>query len=156
MLLLAGCLMQHIFILSKQMAYDAKLMRVPEIRWLGVFPSEFERYCLPDRCLLRLTPEGNHLYILPHIFCFIAHAIHQIYLLHPGFHSDKKKAQAIMSRCYLHQEAPQWRLTITYIYITHFSPMISLVPDNTSHFEYVKTQLHKMLFHSPSNVLIKA
>lgn len=40
------------------MAYDAKLMRVPEIRWLGVFPSEYEKYHLPDQCLLELTPEG--------------------------------------------------------------------------------------------------
>ncbi|ONK67424.1 uncharacterized protein A4U43_C06F20110 [Asparagus officinalis] len=67
---------------SLQMAYDAKLMCVPDIRWLGVFPSEFEKYQVPDRCLLQLTPE------------------------------DKKKAQAMMLRCYLRQEAPQWRFEL--------------------------------------------
>lgn len=41
------------------MAFDAKLLRVPEIRWLGVFPSDAEKYHLPDRCLLPLTPKGQ-------------------------------------------------------------------------------------------------
>lgn len=41
------------------MAFDAKLLRVPEIRWLGVFPSDADKYHLPDRCLLPLTPEGQ-------------------------------------------------------------------------------------------------
>ncbi|KAH0458370.1 hypothetical protein IEQ34_013685 [Dendrobium chrysotoxum] len=67
---------------SMQLAYDAKLMRVPEIRWLGAFSSDFEKYKLPERCLLSLTTE------------------------------DKKKAEAMLSRCYLHQEAPQWRLEL--------------------------------------------
>ncbi|XP_072951074.1 meiotic recombination protein SPO11-1 isoform X1 [Typha angustifolia] len=67
---------------SMQMAYDAKLMRVPEIQWLGVFPSDFEEYHLPDRCRLHLTPE------------------------------DKRKVEAMLSRCYLHKEAPQWRLEL--------------------------------------------
>ncbi|KAJ4734170.1 Meiotic recombination protein SPO11-2 [Rhynchospora pubera] len=64
---------------STQMAYDAKLMRVPEMRWLGVLPSDFEEFNLPDRCLLNLTPE------------------------------DKRKVEAMLSRCYLHKKAPQWR-----------------------------------------------
>ncbi|KAK8963956.1 Meiotic recombination protein SPO11-1 [Platanthera guangdongensis] len=67
---------------SMQMAYDAKLMRVPEMRWLGVLPSDLEKYQVPERCLLSFTTE------------------------------DKKKAKAILSRCYLHQEAPQWRLEL--------------------------------------------
>lgn len=41
------------------MAYDAKLLHVPEIHWLGVFPSEIEKYCLPQHCLLPLTEEGK-------------------------------------------------------------------------------------------------
>lgn len=40
------------------MAYDAKLMHVPEIQWLGVFLSDLEEYQLPDRCFLCLTPAG--------------------------------------------------------------------------------------------------
>ncbi|XP_020583822.1 meiotic recombination protein SPO11-1 isoform X3 [Phalaenopsis equestris] len=67
---------------SMQMSYDAKLLRVSEIRWLGVFFSDLERYQLPERCLLTLTTE------------------------------DKKKVEAMLSRCYLHQEAPQWRLEL--------------------------------------------
>lgn len=45
------------------MAYDAKYLRVPEIRWLGVFPSDSEKYCLPERCLLPMTAEGKLLYV---------------------------------------------------------------------------------------------
>ncbi|THF99719.1 hypothetical protein TEA_001121 [Camellia sinensis var. sinensis] len=43
---------------SMQMAYDAQFLRVPEIRWLGVFPSDSEKYDLPQQCLLPLTAEG--------------------------------------------------------------------------------------------------
>ncbi|RZC50218.1 hypothetical protein C5167_018644 [Papaver somniferum] len=64
---------------SMQMAYDAKFLRLPDVRWLGAFPSDAENYQLPKRCLLPLTVE------------------------------DKKKAEAMLLRCYLHQEAPQWR-----------------------------------------------
>ncbi|XXG46515.1 hypothetical protein AAC387_Pa02g1338 [Persea americana] len=64
---------------SMNMAFDAKLLRVPEIRWLGVFPSDAKKYHLPDRCLLPLTPK------------------------------DKSKAETMLQRCYLHREAPQWR-----------------------------------------------
>ncbi|XP_078179890.1 spo11/DNA topoisomerase VI, subunit A protein isoform X3 [Carex rostrata] len=66
-------------IVITQMAYDAKLMRVPEMRWLGVLPSDFGEFNLPDRCLLNLTPE------------------------------DKRKAETMLSRCYLIKDAPQWR-----------------------------------------------
>jgi meiotic recombination protein SPO11 len=40
------------------MAYDAKILRVPEVQWLGAFPSDFEKYDLPQQCLLPLTAEG--------------------------------------------------------------------------------------------------
>lgn len=64
---------------SMQLAYDANLLRVPGIRWLGVFTSDFEEYCLPDYCLLDLSSE------------------------------DRKKLEGILTRCYLHREAPEWR-----------------------------------------------
>nr|CAD1823391.1 unnamed protein product [Ananas comosus var. bracteatus] len=64
---------------SMKMAYDAKLMHVPEIQWLGVFLSDLEEYQLPDRCFLCLTP------------------------------AEKRKVEAMLSRCYLTKEAPQWR-----------------------------------------------
>ncbi|KAG4213943.1 hypothetical protein ERO13_A01G090600v2 [Gossypium hirsutum] len=44
---------------SMQMAYDAKFLRVPQIQWLGAFPSDSENYDLPKRCLLPLTIEGD-------------------------------------------------------------------------------------------------
>ncbi|XP_066317927.1 meiotic recombination protein SPO11-1 isoform X3 [Miscanthus floridulus] len=66
-------------IVITQLAHDANLLRVPDIRWLGVFTSDFEEYCLPDCCLLHLLPE------------------------------DRRKAEGILARCYLHREAPEWR-----------------------------------------------
>ncbi|XP_078430074.1 spo11/DNA topoisomerase VI, subunit A protein isoform X2 [Wolffia australiana] len=44
---------------STQMAFDARLMCVPEVYWLGVLPSDQRRYSLPDRCLLPLSPEDE-------------------------------------------------------------------------------------------------
>ncbi|KAH7546920.1 hypothetical protein FEM48_Zijuj01G0251900 [Ziziphus jujuba var. spinosa] len=44
---------------SMQMAYDAKYLRVPEIQWLGAFPLDSEKYCLPKQCLLPLTSEDK-------------------------------------------------------------------------------------------------
>jgi meiotic recombination protein SPO11 len=64
---------------SLQLAYDANLLRVPDIRWLGVFTSDLEDFCFPDCCLLHLSPE------------------------------DRRKAEGILARCYLHKEAPEWR-----------------------------------------------
>ncbi|KAG0547563.1 hypothetical protein BDA96_01G091100 [Sorghum bicolor] len=66
-------------IVITQLAHDANLLRVPDIRWLGVFTSDFEEYCLPDCCLLHLSPE------------------------------DRRKAERILARCYLHREVPEWR-----------------------------------------------
>ncbi|XP_012461672.1 meiotic recombination protein SPO11-1 isoform X5 [Gossypium raimondii] len=44
---------------SMQMAYDAKFLRVPQIQWLGAFPSDSENYDLPKQCLLPLTIEAS-------------------------------------------------------------------------------------------------
>ncbi|KAJ7960923.1 meiotic recombination protein SPO11-1 [Quillaja saponaria] len=67
---------------SMKMAYDAKYMRVPEIRWLGAFPSDSENYSLPEQCLLPLTAE------------------------------DKRKIEAMLLRCYLQREVTPWRLEL--------------------------------------------
>ncbi|KAH6822754.1 Spo11/DNA topoisomerase VI [Perilla frutescens var. hirtella] len=64
---------------SMQMAYDAKYLRLPEIRWVGAFPSDSENYQLPQQCLLNLTAE------------------------------DKQKAEGILHRCYMEREVPHWR-----------------------------------------------
>eukprot|EP01018_Ginkgo_biloba_P003655 Gb_23592 [translate_table: standard] len=61
------------------MAYDAKALSAPEIRWLGVFPSDCDTFHIPDRCLLPMTQ------------------------------TDKKKVEAMLKRCYLQQHAPEWR-----------------------------------------------
>jgi len=49
------------------MAYDTKHLRVPEIRWLGAFPSDSERYFVPKQCLLPLTAEGKLLLVVRQI-----------------------------------------------------------------------------------------
>ncbi|KAL8237522.1 hypothetical protein R6Q59_018603 [Mikania micrantha] len=67
---------------SKQMAYDAKIMKLPEIKWLGVFPSDAERFNVPQQCLLPMTTQ------------------------------DKIKTEAILNRCYLQREVPHWRLEL--------------------------------------------
>ncbi|PSR95558.1 Meiotic recombination protein like [Actinidia chinensis var. chinensis] len=67
---------------SMQMAYDAKFLRVPEIHWLGAFPSDSEKYGLPQQCLLPLTAE------------------------------DKSRIEAMLLRCYLQQEVPHWRFEL--------------------------------------------
>ncbi|RHN57956.1 putative DNA topoisomerase (ATP-hydrolyzing) [Medicago truncatula] len=67
---------------SMQMAYDTKHLRVPEIHWLGAFPSDSDRYFVPKQCLLPLTVE------------------------------DKRKIKAMLLRCYLQREVPEWRLEL--------------------------------------------
>ncbi|CAI9279979.1 unnamed protein product [Lactuca saligna] len=67
---------------SMQMAYDAKILRLPEIKWLGVFPSDVEKYNFPQQCLLPMTPQ------------------------------DKVKTEAILNRCYLQRLVPKWRLEL--------------------------------------------
>ncbi|GAA0141995.1 endodeoxyribonuclease [Lithospermum erythrorhizon] len=61
---------------------DGKFMRVPEICWLGAFPSDAEEYCLPQQCLLHLTTV------------------------------DKIRMEALLRRCYLQREAPDWRFEL--------------------------------------------
>ncbi|KAJ9541869.1 hypothetical protein OSB04_028375 [Centaurea solstitialis] len=67
---------------SMQMAYETKTMRVPEIQWLGVFPSDAERYSVPQQCLLPMTSE------------------------------DRMKTEAILNRCYLQRVVPEWRVEL--------------------------------------------
>ncbi|BFG29859.1 hypothetical protein CerSpe_161330 [Prunus speciosa] len=67
---------------SMQMAYDAKFLRVPEILWLGGFLLDSEKYQLPQQCLLPLTAQ------------------------------DKRKTEAMLRRCYLQREVPEWRLEL--------------------------------------------
>ncbi|GJR45921.1 meiotic recombination protein SPO11-1 [Tanacetum coccineum] len=79
----------------KQMAYDAKIMRLPEIQWLGVFPSDAEKYSVPQQCLLPMTDEG-----------VIPHALHDV----PRHYGTK--TDAILKRCYLQRVLPQWRFEL--------------------------------------------
>ncbi|GMH25040.1 hypothetical protein Nepgr_026883 [Nepenthes gracilis] len=70
---------------SMQMAHDAKFLRIPEICWLGAFTSDAAKYNLPSHCLLPLTAE------------------------------DKKRTEAMLHRCYLQNEEPQWRLELEFM-----------------------------------------
>ncbi|XP_057858562.1 meiotic recombination protein SPO11-1 isoform X3 [Cryptomeria japonica] len=74
-----GFCKQNQCIVISQMAYDTKALSAPEIRWLGVFPSDCDTFQIPDRCLLPLTT------------------------------ADKKKVDSMLRRCYLQQHAPEWR-----------------------------------------------
>ncbi|BAB01408.1 DNA topoisomerase VI, subunit A [Arabidopsis thaliana] len=67
---------------SMQMAYDIESLRAPDMKWLGAFPSDSEVYSVPKQCLLPLTEE------------------------------DKKRTEAMLLRCYLKREMPQWRLEL--------------------------------------------
>lgn len=67
---------------SMQMAYDAKYLRIPQLQWLGAFASDSEKYNLPEQCLIPLTLQ------------------------------DKRRTEALLQRCYLRREVPQWRLEL--------------------------------------------
>jgi meiotic recombination protein SPO11 len=41
---------------SKNMAYDSLNLTTPNIRWLGVRPSDLDRYDIPEQCRLDMTP----------------------------------------------------------------------------------------------------
>ena len=37
------------------MSYDSCSLTCPDIKWLGLRPTDFERYQLPEQCLLPMT-----------------------------------------------------------------------------------------------------
>ena len=42
---------------SKAMSYDANSLTTPDIKWLGLRPSDLDAYNLPDQCRLPMTPK---------------------------------------------------------------------------------------------------
>jgi len=40
---------------SKNMSYDSCSLTTPDVKWLGLRPSDFERYSLPEQCLLPMS-----------------------------------------------------------------------------------------------------
>lgn len=40
---------------SKNMSYDSANLTTPDIKWLGVWPSDLDRYDIPDQCRLPLS-----------------------------------------------------------------------------------------------------
>lgn len=88
----------------KQMAYDAKYLRLPEIRWLGAFPSDSENYQLPQQCLLNLTAKG-----VGKRTSFLYYEILICLTIVWNYLPDKQKAEGILHRCYMEREAPRWR-----------------------------------------------
>lgn len=88
------------------MAYDAKYLRCPEIRWLGAFPSDSEKYCLPQQCLLPLTGKGKD------ATCAVSNKLSyacSLMLWSLIFFSDKRKTESMLNRCYLQRDVPKWR-----------------------------------------------
>ncbi|KAK6934594.1 Spo11/DNA topoisomerase VI, subunit A, N-terminal [Dillenia turbinata] len=73
---------------SMQMAFDVKHLCVPEMRWLGAFSSDSEKFNLPQQCLLPLTAEGMERL------------------------ADKRRTESMLWRCYLQREAPHWRFEL--------------------------------------------
>jgi meiotic recombination protein SPO11 len=41
---------------SKNMSYDSASLTTPNIQWLGLRPSDLNKYQLPDQCRLDMTP----------------------------------------------------------------------------------------------------
>lgn len=41
---------------SKNMSYDSASLTTPNIQWLGLRPSDLNKYKLPDQCRLDMTP----------------------------------------------------------------------------------------------------
>jgi len=42
---------------SKKMSYDSASLVCPDIKWLGVRPSDLDRYNIPEECRLPMTPK---------------------------------------------------------------------------------------------------
>ena len=40
---------------SKNMSYDSGSMSTPDIKWLGVLPSDLDKYEIPDDCRIPMT-----------------------------------------------------------------------------------------------------
>uniref|UniRef100_A0A7S0GDF4 DNA topoisomerase (ATP-hydrolyzing) n=1 Tax=Proboscia inermis TaxID=420281 RepID=A0A7S0GDF4_9STRA len=40
---------------SKNMSYDSASLTTPDIKWLGLRPSDLDRYDLPEQCRLKMT-----------------------------------------------------------------------------------------------------
>ncbi|KAF8414255.1 hypothetical protein HHK36_002255 [Tetracentron sinense] len=87
------------------------------IRWLGAFPSDVEKYHLPERCLLPLTTE------------------------------DKRKAEAMSLRCYLQREVPQWRSNSVFFRIFLLLSMVTwtISADYVTYIPHDRSELDIML-----------
>lgn len=101
------------------MAYDTKFLRVPEIHWLGMFPSDSEKYDIPQQCLRRLTAEGETDLLLPKSaknWISFSPLLYSCHMQDPctslHFFSDKRRTEAMLCRCYLSREVPNWRLEL--------------------------------------------
>ncbi|CAN6991681.1 unnamed protein product [Brassica rapa subsp. trilocularis] len=91
---------------SMQMAYDIESLRAPEMKWLGAFPSDSDIYGVPQQCLLPLTEEGK---IIKHLYLSLIHSFSETDQFSLA---DKKRTEAMLLRCYLKREMPQWRLEL--------------------------------------------
>jgi meiotic recombination protein SPO11 len=50
---------------SKNMAFDSANLTTPDIKWLGVRPSDLDKFKIPEQCRLEMTAKdietGNHM-----------------------------------------------------------------------------------------------
>ena len=42
---------------SMNMSYDSANLTTPDIKWLGVRPSDLERFSIPQQCRIKMTEE---------------------------------------------------------------------------------------------------
>jgi meiotic recombination protein SPO11 len=42
---------------SKNMSYDSSNLTTPDIKWLGVRPSDLDKYKIPEQCQLPMTDQ---------------------------------------------------------------------------------------------------
>ena len=50
---------------SKNMAFDSANLTTPDIKWLGVRPSDLDKFNIPEQCRLEMSPKdietGHHM-----------------------------------------------------------------------------------------------
>lgn len=57
---------------SMNMSYDSSNLTTPDIKWLGVRPSDLDRFNIPEQCRLPMTEED--LKTGKRLVCYILHS----------------------------------------------------------------------------------
>ena len=71
------CLRVQFIAGSMNMSYDSSNLTTPDIKWLGVRPSDLDRFNIPEQCRLPMTEEdiktGKRLVRLLSLFQALVH-----------------------------------------------------------------------------------